>query len=945
MHQGTAGTSGCKEKCVSFPFLSRAYGCGVCGTIKPNTAPIAPAPAPIRAPAPGPVPATAFNKACTPDSSILVFTGHAEAISMNKGTINVTWNPAFVYEIESDTLIWCGEYMYTVFVTTGEFNYMSTNITAREFYQIAQQSDSIDTYNTTKTSWIQSTFTPDSTYSILVMAWTQQGHSSFNREPALVEVASTDPKLNANFKRMVVIPEPSELFTVENKKDVQVVVFSGQLPSEVRGLASLDHMYFFDSDGNATLVQCTSKVIMDTGAIAWSYNPSDLGEVFDELDVSVDAVDRPIYENEDLVDLDPEEDAQLELELAGLDPNIKRHLCMVAYPGREPFDCSIVSNEDGRRLSFFGKLFKAIVKVIKKIAKAIVKVVVTILGAVATAIDFLVPIPEISASKTLLSIDDGGRVTCTSGQGSKLEVGVRFDASARARIKIKLSLATLAKRAAIDLVGGFGFTTYLSLSGAKEFKFEPDPIFLFKTSQHYVIPIGPVPVWITNRQSLSAFIEAVAVVESQALIKISHGYDYLLSYSFDRDRTPAFKSSSKLTKRKPPKDDPGFDLRLSAAAEVGVTLAWDTLLFDLLQATLAADLGLRGELAVGTNVEGQYAAREPWNQADKNSHSHSCSPCEAIVVTPPHFFTLDTFHIDLFVRVRLMLGLNNDLGKLIKKLTNPSAGGCKFSHGKFPIPKLAPSSSKNFDDAINKAKNNGALSTATSIAYSDFIGPDQDSYKGGLSKKLDGQQLDFGLNFILFSQDFRLFGIPEITIKEKSALFCTGSDAAIITYTTFLKKAPIDFLDDLSSGLWFANFDGAILQEEDTGWIMDKRTDINSFTVRLPRLASSRPGFSGYNTRKGANVILRATPELWPFPKNSMFAKAAIRNVALQCCESKDCVGANAGRVCVQNVCISAPTKTPKAPTKAPVAAKPPTKAPIVNKPPTKAPFFDIPKV
>jgi hypothetical protein len=229
---------------------------------------------------------------------------------------------------------------------------------------------------------------------------------------------------------------------------------------------------------------------------------------------------------------------------------------------------------------------------------------VTVVGAVVSAIDFLFPIPEISASKTLLSIDDGGKVTCTSGQGSKLEVGVRFDASAKARIKIKLSLATLVRRAAIDLVGGFGFTTYVFLSGAEEFKFEPDPIFLFKTSQHYVIPIGPVPVWITNRQSLSAFVEAVAVVESQALVKVSHGYDYLLSYSFDRDRSPAFKSSSKLTKRKPPKDDPGFDLRLSAVAEVGVTLAWDTLLYNLLQATLAADLGLRGELAVGTNVEG-----------------------------------------------------------------------------------------------------------------------------------------------------------------------------------------------------------------------------------------------------------------------------------------------------------------------------------------------------
>jgi hypothetical protein len=105
MHQGTPGTSGCKEKCVSFQFLSRAYDCGVCGAIKTNAPPTAPAPAPvqvlapIRAPAPGPVPATAFNKACTPDSSILVFTGHTEAISMKKGTINVTWNPAFVYEL------------------------------------------------------------------------------------------------------------------------------------------------------------------------------------------------------------------------------------------------------------------------------------------------------------------------------------------------------------------------------------------------------------------------------------------------------------------------------------------------------------------------------------------------------------------------------------------------------------------------------------------------------------------------------------------------------------------------------------------------------------------------------------------------------------------------------------------------------------------------------
>jgi hypothetical protein len=625
VHKGTPGTKECQQKCVLFPFLSSSYDCGACGPIQaPPAAPV-PAPAPkapvVADPAPkAPVavaPNTAPSKplvgldvaACDPATSILAFTGHNEAHSKNRASVNVTWNPAFAYDILTDKLIWCGDFTYTLLVTPGEFNFSNVNRTATELIRFAEQADNnIEVYNTPNTSWVQNGLTPGATYSILVLAQTQRGHVSYNREPAVVEVSTTDPKLNADFKRMIVNPEPTnDTFTILDKKDEQVVVFSGLLPNEVTSLVPQDHMYFFDSDGNATLARCLSIVPSGAGTIAWKYKASDLGDVFDELDISVDVVNREQDDNANQFDapLDPQEEAQLDLEIAHLHPSNKKHLCMMAYPGREPFDCFAASNDPRARRLFFGALIKAVVKAVKKVAKAVVKAVVDTVKKVVKAIDNA--IPELDKTVTLFNIDDGGTVTCTSvsqfGQ-AKIEAGIGFDALARARIKIKLSLLTLVKRASIDLTGGFGITTYVFLAGREEFKFQPDPLSLFKISQHYVIPVGPVPVWITNRQSLSGFLGAVAVVETQGLVTTLYGYDYKFHFSFDRDRSKPFQTSSKLTKRKSPEDEPAFDLRISAEAEVGITLAWDTLVFSLLQASIVADLGLRSELAVSTNVEG-----------------------------------------------------------------------------------------------------------------------------------------------------------------------------------------------------------------------------------------------------------------------------------------------------------------------------------------------------
>jgi len=142
----------------------------------------------------------------------------------------------------------------------------------------------------------------------------------------------------------------------------------------------------------------------------------------------------------------------------------------------------------------------------------------------------------------------------------------------------------------------------------------------------------------------------------------------------------------------------------------------------------------------------------------------------------------------------------------------------------------------------------------------------------------------------IFETSLFLFGIPRIETVAGESAVCVGDNAIELTVETELETGFLPILDGLNDGLWFGNFDGTILSEN-TDWELEQDpTDVNKVTMRLPRSSTG-----SYEIFEGASVILRATPELLPFPPKSMFAKADLGELfpeiePFECCESVDCV-------------------------------------------------------
>jgi hypothetical protein len=146
----------------------------------------------------------------------------------------------------------------------------------------------------------------------------------------------------------------------------------------------------------------------------------------------------------------------------------------------------------------------------------------------------------------------------------------------------------------------------------------------------------------------------------------------------------------------------------------------------------------------------------------------------------------------------------------------------------------------------------------------------------------------------VFEDDLLLLGIPRYGEDDKSSSFstCVGDDAIVLTVVVDIEKALIPFKNDVKDALWFANFDGKIFREI-TQWTLDGDiTEASTVTMRLPRSAKNQD----YKIDDGASVILRATPELVPFPPKAQFAKFDLVSLfpkvtPFQCCVDSDCQG------------------------------------------------------
>ena len=139
-----------------------------------------------------------------------------------------------------------------------------------------------------------------------------------------------------------------------------------------------------------------------------------------------------------------------------------------------------------------------------------------------------------------------------------------------------------------------------------------------------------------------------------------------------------------------------------------------------------------------------------------------------------------------------------------------------------------------------------------------------------------------------------LFGIPQYSADEEAstARICVGANAIELTVVVDIQRALIPILNDVRDARWFGNFDGRIFSENTQWKFSGVTTDARTVTMHLPRSARNQD----YQIDDGANVILRATPQLVPFPPNAQFAKFELVELfpdvtPFQCCVASDCVG------------------------------------------------------
>jgi hypothetical protein len=231
-----------------------------------------------------------------------------------------------------------------VFVVKGEFNFSSSDLTYGQLLDfVSDPRNNANRLETSSRDLLLVNLEPGTTYSILVTARTTLGHNSANRVGALVKIATRDAKLSAGFTRMILVPKPTTTFDIRSTTSggTKNFEFSGDLPDEVVGLKRFDFAYVVDSLGNATLVQLLNVVGASTGNRAvWSYQPTDLSNVFDELDFDSDATDA--YETDDAIADEPITAAE-ERDLARIwdatEVIVKQDVCAIISPGTTTTDC------------------------------------------------------------------------------------------------------------------------------------------------------------------------------------------------------------------------------------------------------------------------------------------------------------------------------------------------------------------------------------------------------------------------------------------------------------------------------------------------------------------------------------------------------------------------------------------------------------------------------
>lgn len=599
------------------------------------------------------------------------------------------------------------------------------------------------------------------------------------------------------------------------------------------------------------------------------------------------------------------DDETLEAELLALPDKVKIDICIMV-DGSEDLSC-FESDERSLGAAHRDLLFKKLrrTKLFKKVKKAASKVASTVrkaasaVGKTVKAVVKAIADLSVTLDKTItfLDIDKTAKLTCENAgevgaisYDTLFEVGVQFVLSAKARFKVKVSVKNGLDNALFSLFGGFGALGYVQLGATAAAEFAPDAITLFKKSKTKTFMAGPVPIVITNRPQLQAYVEASAAVEAEALFSAQIGWDYEITFEYDGTKSgdDRFSKTTSFTKRDTFPEDPEFSLRLLAEADLGLQFSWDIILYGTVQGTIAADVGLNGALEVGTNLE-------------------------AIIVTDPYFYTLDVFEIDAYLEVRIKLGINNAITDVIKTLEgvlSEPTPTCTFSvEGRgFEVPTLSGGgvsfdSTPEVDTVVGILEDPSYQNVADlTLDYLMNQGALSDEFADTLSQVVEvlGILANLELEFTIYEHTWSLLGLPEIEIELESSSTCVDDSAIVLNFVS-------NGGDDVLDGMWFGNFDGTVLSEE-TDWLISSNNDPSAVTLTLPRSSSN-----GYTIQEGMELILRSTPEVLPWPKKSLYSKIVVDGLeglanleSFDCCDDTDCQSKfGSGYACNSNMCES----------------------------------------
>jgi hypothetical protein len=777
--------------------------------------------------------------------------------------VNLSWWPALAYGIQQERFLWCGAITYDVFVVKGEYNFALSNFTYIQLLNFVQDPrNNAMRLETSSRNLVVRNLESGAVYSILVTARTTFGLHSINRAGALLKVASREAKLSANFTRMVTIPVPSDSFDVQittGGGGSNTIEFSGSLPREVVGLKRFDFVYITDSFGNFTMAQLLNIVGTSTvNRTVWASSVADLAKVFDELDFHADAINTYEADNAIENDLNATEKLELARKWNATNENVKPDVCAILFPGSTKGDClDLVTTVRHLGLPILCP------KSCWWKPPAAAPAAGGSLRTVSSPLNRLLVLNNAAGSMIF-------KTKYAKFVSSNLEIGFQVDVDGSVRLSMSFSSLNDVREVSLRLFGSINMLSYVYLTKAQlaqDIQSLPLSLFAFGKRDQFIVE--DVSIFLHNKASAAAFVYAAAVSDGQSLVWASNGYDFDLTFSYSNKRSQPYQKSTSFRPRVPLANSKEFYQRVNAETEVTVVFEWEVFLHALLQASVAVDLAINTILEVGTNVE-------------------------ALVVTDPYFYKLNAFRIGTWIRARTLVGKNHDVRKIFRDSdTDTLSFKWRFTNS-FELPLYQRSSNaipSSLQFARILAKSDPTLANASIISLRQLNNLVPDTYTG-IRASVSGQDRKFGLPYIVSSETRTLTERPTIFWSTPGGpKICSGTDAITLTVAVTYTSAD-RFPGKLTSGLWFGNFDPRIFVE-DTAWTFTTpRDSLTSITMSLPRSASKRSDFMGFEMPPISSIILRATLDRVPIPYSiyEEFLLNVLFNVPkFECCTSADC--------------------------------------------------------